>query len=137
MKKGAGLNSIQPEHTKYDGGMLDLYLSIASTLIRRQSFVAQQFLSSFIVPIIKDRCGDITDVNNYRGVTICLLISKVIDLVLLDRMERWLVTKKQQFGFKHKQSRANCSFVPKSAIEYYLKRGNDKVFLCVLVISKA
>ena len=64
------------------------------------SFVPHQFLLSVIVPIIKDRCGDIPDVNNYRGIAMSSVISKVLELVLLDRIESLLVTKEQQLRFK-------------------------------------
>ena len=100
MQKAAGLDGIQPEHIKYGEGMLALYLSIAFTLFLSHSFVPHQFLSSVIVPIIKDRCGDITDVYNYRDIAISSLISKVLELVLLDRIESLLITKEQQFRFQ-------------------------------------
>ena len=88
----------------------------------RHLFVPHQFLLSVIVPIIKDRCGDITDVNSYRGIAISSVISKVLELVLLNRIASLLVTKEQQFGFKRKHSCADCSFVLRSAVAYYLKR---------------
>ena len=74
--------------------------------------------------------------NNYRGITISSVISKVLELALLDRIESLLVTKEQQFGCKRKHSCADCSFVLRSAVDYYLKRGNDKVFVCALDLSK-
>ena len=53
--------------------------------------VSQTLVCSTSVPFIKDRCGDITDVNNYRGIAISSVISSVIsnvlELVLLDRIE--------------------------------------------------
>ena len=48
--------------------------------------------------------------------------------------ERRGVTKERQFSFKRKHSCAdivNLCLI-KSAVDYYLKRGNDKVFVCVL-----
>ena len=137
MQKAAGLDAIQPKHVKYGGGMLALYLSISVTMFLRHSFVPHQFLSSVIVPIIKDRCGDITDMNNYRGIAISSVKSKVLDLVLLDRIEKLLITNEIQFGFKRKHSCADCSFLLKSAVDYYLNRGHDKGFVCALDLSKA
>ena len=110
MQKAAGLDGIQLEHTKYGGGMLALYLSNALTMFFRHLFVPHQFLSSVMVPVIKNRCGDITDVNNYGGIA----ISKVLELVLLDQIESLLVSKEQQFGFKREHGCADCSFVLRS-----------------------
>ena len=136
MQKAAVLDGIKPQHIKYCGDMLALYLSIAIKMFLRHSFVPHQFLSSVAFLIIKERCEDTTDVNNYRGIAISSVISKVLELVLLDRIESLLVTKEQQFGLKGKRSCADCSFVLKSAVDYYLKKGNDKVFVCTLDLSK-
>ena len=75
--------------------------------------------------------------NNYRDIAISSVISKVLQLVLLDWIESLLVTKEQQFGFKRIRSCADCSFALKGAVDYYLKRRNDKVFVCALDLSKA
>ena len=59
------------------------------------------------------------------------MLSTVLELFLLDWIESLLVTssREQQFGFKHKRSCADFSFVLRSGVDYYLKRGNAKVFV--------
>ena len=58
LNKAAGCNGTQPEHIKYGGFTLSMYLSVAFTMFLRHSFVPRQFLTSYIVPIVKDRRGD-------------------------------------------------------------------------------
>ena len=57
-----------------------------------------------IVPIIiKDRLGDISDVNNYRGITLSPVISKLFEYYLLDKYQAAMTTSDVQFGFKKKR----------------------------------
>ena len=44
--------------------------------------VPSQFQRGTIVPIVKDQQGDKSDLNNYRGITIAPLISKIFEHVL-------------------------------------------------------
>ena len=44
--------------------------------------VPRQFQRGTIVPIVKDQQGDKSDLNNYRGITIAPLISKIFEHVL-------------------------------------------------------
>ena len=49
LNKSAGPDGLQPEHLKYGGALLALYMSVGFTAMVRQSYVPQQFLKSFIV----------------------------------------------------------------------------------------
>ena len=46
------------------------------------SFVPSQFQLGTIIPLVKDRQGDLGDMNNYRGITIAPIISKIFEHVL-------------------------------------------------------
>ena len=96
-----------------------------------------QFPSSVLVAIIKDKHGHISDVNNYRGISVSSVISKVLELDLLDRIGTFLTMDDQQFGFKRKNSCDDCSFVFKSAVDYYLTRGNSAMVGYASDLSKA
>ena len=45
-------------------------------------YVPHQFQSGTIVPIVKDRQGDCGDMNNYRGITIAPILSKIFEHAL-------------------------------------------------------
>ena len=38
-----------------------------------------------MVPLLKDKTGDVSSLNNYRGITLIPTISKVFELTLRDR----------------------------------------------------
>jgi hypothetical protein len=88
------------------------------------------------VPIIKDKLGDKNDINNYRGITLIALISKLFELVLLDICEERLVTSDLQFGFKANSGCNHAIFVMTEVVKYFLDNGNS-VFLAALDLKKA
>ena len=134
LNKAARCDAVQPEHIKYGGFTLAFYLSAAFTMFLRHSFVPQQFLTSFIVPIMKARSGDTADVNNDRCISVSSVVSNVLEMVLMERMRLSVLGNSyQQFGFKRKHSCGDCSFVLKSTVDWYifLERGNSTMFVCI------
>ena len=53
-----------------------------------------------IVPLIKDKTGDPNSLNNYRGITLIQVISKLFDIFLLEYFENVLLTDDLQFDLK-------------------------------------
>eukprot|EP00118_Oscarella_pearsei_P022630 m.264231 g.264231 ORF g.264231 m.264231 type:complete len:281 (+) comp40468_c0_seq4:1113-1955(+) len=103
----------------------------------RHSWVPKQFNVSIGVPIVKDPRKDISDVNNYRGIAISSVVSKVLENILAERLGRHVQTVEQQFGFKKGHGCADCSFVVKEVIDHYLANGNKRVYCATLDLSKA
>ena len=73
-------------------------------------YVPRQFQQGTIVPIVKDRHGDQGDLNNYRGITIAPIISKLFEQVLHIIFEQFLTTSSYQFGFKMKSSTSHAIY---------------------------
>ena len=71
-----------------------------------------------IIPIIKDKKGNVTDKDNYRPVAITS-ICKLVELVILGRYRDCLQSNHNQFGFKRKLGTDNCIYTLKQVIEYY------------------
>ena len=63
-----------------------------------------------IVPIVKNKCGNITDSNNYRPIAVATIISKLFEAVLLLKCELYLTTTANQFGFKPGHSTDLCIY---------------------------
>ena len=36
-------------------------------------------INSIIVPLVKNKCGNLTDTNNYRPISLCSIRSKVFE----------------------------------------------------------
>ena len=102
----------------------------------QHAFVPQQFRLGTIIPIVKDRNKDQGDMNNYRGITIAPIISKIFEHVLRITFSDSLTTSSYQFGFKSKQSTSHAIYSLKETINYYSERGSN-VFCSFLDASKA
>ena len=49
-----------------------------------------------------DTTGKIIAKDNYRPIALASIISKVVEIILLDRMTLYIDTNSNQFGFKKK-----------------------------------
>ena len=63
-------------------------------------FIPDKFDVGIIVPLVKDKTGDINNVSNYRGFTLIAVISKQFEGVLLEIYNEFLQSDHLQFGFK-------------------------------------
>ena len=77
--------------------------------------------------------GDEDDPNNYRAITVTDALSKILAILLNNRMENWCTTnniiKKEQIGFEKKSRPGDHLFVLKTLIEHYKQQG--KKLLCL------
>ena len=74
------------------------------------------FVKSAIVPIIKNKTGDI---NKYRPIALVTVISKIFELSIINILNKLLDTSDNQFGFKKQHSTDVCIFANKTVIQYY------------------
>jgi len=93
-------------------------------------------MESTIIPLVKCKNGDLTDVNNYRAITLSNAITKILESIILEYVNDRVPITDCQFGFKfgHSTSLCTCSF--KQVVEYYTGRGSH-VFVCFADFSKA
>ena len=90
-----------------------------------------------IVPVPKK--GDLSDVNNFRGITLTSIFSKVFSILLDNRLRKWAenndVIHDCQFGFRKHCSTVDCIFILTCIIEKVIKREKRKL-TAHLLISK-
>ena len=102
----------------------------------RHSFVPRQFQLGTIIPIVKDHQGNLGDLNNYRGITIAPIASKIFEHLLRILFGEFLTTSGFQFGFKKRSSTSHAIYCLKETINYYTERGSS-VYCSFLDASKA
>jgi len=98
--------------------------------------VPHDFCKGLIIPLIKNSDGDETSSDNYRGITLSPVLSKVFELTLLNDVKSYLISDDLQFDIKRNSSCANAIFTMRSVVEQYCKSGST-VTVCTLDISKA
>lgn len=89
----------------YGGQRLKLYLSILFNLFFVHGYVPDVFCQSTIIPLVKCKSGDLSDVNNYRAIVhvIANSASKILETLLFNFIDSDPVDE-FQFGFRKKLS---------------------------------
>ena len=93
-------------------------------------------LSVLLVPVLKDKAGKLNSRDNYRPIALASILSKVLERVILNRIEIYVLTTDNQFGFKRKHSTDLCIYALKELIAKYESQ-NSSIFLCFIDLSKA
>ena len=78
---------------------------------------------------IKNKSGDATDKHNYRPIAISTTMSKVLELLMQHKIDSYLYTTDNQFGFKQNHGTDMCIYALRQTIDYY-KRNSSPVFIC-------
>ena len=91
---------------------------------------------STVIPLIKDKLGDVNSSNNYRSIALSSLILKVFDWTVLMLYGENLRTDELQFGFQEKTSTNMCTWLAIETIDYYTRNGSE-VFVGVMDMTKA
>ena len=77
--KASRFDNIIKEHLTHSYLSLIVYIMILFNIISIHRVVPDDFGIGTVVPIVKDNLADVTDVNNYRGITLCPTISKLFE----------------------------------------------------------
>ena len=94
------------------------------------------FMQSLIIPLIKNKTGDLSDVNNCRAIALATSMSKIFEYILLQFVVFQDTIDANQFGFKSGHSTAVCTNVLKSVVGYCTSRASH-VFSCFVDYNKA
>jgi len=134
--KGDGYRGLMSDHIKLACDELSVHIAMLFTSMSVHGFVPEDFQISTIIPIPKGKNANLTDSDNYRGITVSSVLEKVFDLVVLDKYSDRLVTSNLQFGFKARRSTNMCTMVLKKTIAYYVNN-RSTVYCTMLDATKA
>ena len=134
--KSCGLDGIYAEHMKHASRRLCTLLALCFSSCFVHGFLPGNLMSVILVPIIKDKAGKINSKDNYRPIALASIISKVLEMIILDRISDFLLTNENQFGFKKRLGTDSCIYVLKEVVDRY-RCLNGTVFMCFLDASKA
>ena len=101
-------------------------------------FTADNLLLGVLTQIPKDVRRNMSDSNNYRGISLCSALrpSKAVDNIIIQRYGHLLSTSDLQFGFKPQHSTNMCTGIMKHVISYYNSKSTN-VYACKLDATKA
>ena len=81
----------------------------------------QSVNESVVVPIIKKKNKRVNDKNNYRPICLSTICSKIIEVVIFNRISTFLQSSSNQFWFKPKHGTELCVFAFKELLRFYKK----------------
>ena len=134
--KSCGVDGIYAEHLKYASNHYWTAIAKFMTSFLVHGYLPESLMSVILVPIIKDKSGKINCKDNYRPIAIASIMSKLLEILLLERLTNQLSTTSHQFGFKSGHSTDACIYVLKEAINSYVSQ-QSSVYMCFLDASKA
>ena len=85
----------------------------------KHSYIPTDMLDFVIIPLVKNRCGDLSYNNNYSPIAISCIISNVFENIILYRVEDYLWTTDNQFRFKARYFTDQCVYALTKFIEYF------------------
>ena len=111
-----------------------LEVMIKSFLIH--GHVSEILLLATLVPIVKDKLGDLCSSKNYRSIAVSSILLKLIDWIIIICYGHLMKTDDFQFGFQENSSTSMCSWVVYETIDRYI-RGKSKVYGVLMDCTKA
>ena len=93
-------------------------------------------LLATLVPLLKDKLGDICDSSNYRSIAISSLILKVFDWVIILLYGDKLNLDQLQFSYQLNISTNMCTWMAIETIDFFTRNGSE-VYVCTIDMSKA
>ena len=117
-------DGISAEHFLYAPYSIFQRLQRLFDAMLAHSFVPCQFTHGSILPLVKDNHGNRSDVNNYRGITISPIASKILEHLLNSMLSPYLETDARQFGFKKKSSTLHAMYCLKETVNHYIDNGS-------------
>ena len=93
---------------------------------------------SVIIPLFKK--GDANDANNYRGIFLCDVSSKLYGCIINSRLKEWIdlhdIIGKSQAGFKHGYSTIDHIFTLLAIVQKQFSK-NRKLYVAFIDFEKA
>ena len=101
-------DEIFAEHLKYASPRIAYLWARCFSGFLTHGTLPEDMISVILVPVIKDKTSTINSKDNYRPIALASVRSKVFERVLLNRLEIYLLTTDNQYGFIRKHSTDMC-----------------------------
>jgi hypothetical protein len=134
--KASGMDGLMTEHIINSHPILIILLTILFNALLKYKRVPLDFTRGIVIPLLKGNDTDSSCVDNYRGITLSCIISKVFEICLLQLFKPFLLSSDLQFGFKANNGCMDAILTARTIVSYYTDR-QSTVTMCALDLSKA
>jgi len=138
VKRLTDATGLSAEHLIHSHPSISAALAKLFRLIMLHRHVPAGFCYSYIVPVpkLKDCRTKSVNCDDFRGITISPILSKVFEHCILDRFGASFVSCEAQFGFKMNSGCRTAIYSVMKIVDRLIK-GNSTVNICSLDLSKA
>ena len=127
--KGDGNESFISDHLINSCGRLHSVLALLFRSIIYHGHYPDKLLKFTIISNPKDAKASLSNVVNYRGISLSNSFNKVFDYVIIELYQKTLMSSDMQFAYKSQHSTALCSVVYLKTLEYN-KQNGSQVYSC-------
>ena len=137
-KKAAMLDNLTAEHLQFSHPIVVSVMCKLFNIMMSYGYVPAGFGRSYTIPLMKDNAilGKTLMVDDFRGISISPVLSKIFKHCILDRFSSFLATTDYQFDFKKALSCSHAIYSIRSVIDEYVV-GGSTVNVCALDLSEA
>lgn len=89
-----------------------------------------------VVPIVKNKTGNLSSASNYRPISLGTIIGKVLERLIQPELLKNIKIDDAQFGFRAGLSTDAAIVSLKGTVNYYTSR-DTSVYACFLDLSRA
>ena len=132
--KNDGFDGLTSDYILNASPVLYEYLSFLFTCMLHHSFSPSTFCISTMIPIPKRFNKDLSKSQNYRGIALSSLFSKIFDHCIISCEDAALKSDDLQFAYKSGMSTIQCASVVTETINYYLHNKSD--YICVQLMHQ-
>ena len=128
---------LQAEHFLHalESGFLTLITRLLNDLFKDEN-LPQCLSTSIIIPLLKSPKKSIKDPNNYRGISLIPICTKLIETIILLKFPKITSHGSSQFGFTTSSSTTHAETLILDTIKHYNTKGSA-VYICSLDAEKA
>ena len=135
--KACGLDGLMAEHLLHCHPAVHLIITYLCNLMLMSGHVPSQFTLGLTFPIEKVTVYNrASNVDDYRGITISPLLSKILEKCVLDKFGEYFKSSVNQFGFKKNIGCQHAIYVLRSTVDYFVNK-HSTVNICSLDVAKA
>ena len=134
--KADGNKGLISDHLKCAPKRMHILIAILLNTVTRHGYMPSELLTSTICSIPKDARGNICDIENYRGIALSSSVSKIHDIIILNKFSAQLCTSEMQFSFKGKHGTSMCTLMLKEVASYFQRKKGD-TYMAMIDASKA
>ena len=134
--KAAGEDNISCEHLQFSHPIVLSLITRLFNLMLKFGYVPDAFGRGIVIPIPKGDKRVNNCVEDYRGITLSSIFSKVFEHCILWTCKDYFTSSDRQFGFKKNTGCLHAIYTLNKTVNYFTSK-NATVNLCALDLTKA